>query len=135
MKNLKFLIFTLGLFVAPVMFGVTLPSTSYSGGDSYSAELYDGGSVMSGSFMMLGVGEDPQKICVGPEAMVPPGGYRSCSACCDYYFPTEGDPNYDTCMDACTKGPFLPLDAPLWYMLAIAVLGAAFSVALRKRLA
>lgn len=138
MNRLKFLILVAGLFAALRISAVTLPSSSY-GGSGYtpsSSEVFSTshGSTIKGSFFSLGDGHTTDD-CVGDDAGIPPTG-GSCSVCCeDLFDPVDEEANYNECVDKCTKGPFLPLDAPLWYMLALAALGAAFSVTMRKKLA
>lgn len=138
---------TYGFVVAEA---VTLPSQSYTSPDyNYSDGSYSTGiqgySSMS-SFSKLG-SENPGEIetaCTStysPE--VDPTGVR-CSQCCSNMYedcslhPDECDWDYSTdfnnCKSACDAYS-VPLDAPLWFMLALAAVGAAFSVTLRRRLA
>ncbi|MDY6374191.1 MAG: hypothetical protein SPK91_07275 [Bacteroidales bacterium] len=138
MKRLKFLIVVLGLFTAQVMFAVTLPTTSYS--EYYSSSdnvggsvsIYGSGSVIEGSFQQLG---DAAEKCPGDgngkTTADPP---EFCSDCCAKAFPAPQFEDREQCVYACMRGPAVPLDAPLWFMLALAAAGAAFSVTLRKKL-
>lgn len=138
MKRLKFLIVALGLFIAQGIYAVTLPSSSYnpySSGNSGVGEtssVYSDGSVITGSYLQLGDG-DYETTCQGDGNGRTLDGSKSCSECCMAF----GKAIYDECHTYCMSGqePLTPLDAPLWFMLALAALGAAFSVTMRKKLA
>ncbi len=146
MKILKFLILTFGLVAVQGMFAVQLPKTSYSdsymltGGD-YDVSVYGSGSRITGNFFQLSDGEASEfSVCEGDGDGYTTGG-DECSECCKSKFPvdsesdTEGLNKRAACISYCNQGPPLPLDAPLWFMLALAALGAAFSVTMRKKLA
>lgn len=131
MKNLKFLIMVCGIMIAQVVLAVTLPTTSYtphSSGDSYSSEsVYGGGSLIAGSFNTLGTEVD---VCASATPGVP-SGYGTCEDCCDHYFPDD-ESSYLQCVNACEQGPSLPIDAPLWFMLVIAVLSVTLRAYARR---
>lgn len=144
MKRLKFLIVALGLIAAQGMFAVTLPTTSYKPAsyvtdDNVSSGM--NGNLFSGSFLRLGSGEI-ETACLEefPPETDPTG--VACSQCCSDTYASvcpsgscaDYDQDFEDCKTACVARS-VPLDAPLWFMLALAALGAAFSVALRKRLA
>lgn len=136
MKRLKFLILALGLFTAHVAFAVTLPTTSYS--EYYSpsdnvggtVSIYGSGSMIEGSFQQLG---DAAEKCPGDgngkTTADPP---EFCSDCCAREFPA---PQYEAraqCVYDCMRGPAVPLDAPLWFMLVIAVLSVTLRAYARR---
>lgn len=133
MKRLKFLIVALGVFAAQGVFAVTLPSTSYyphSSMDSYSSETAGTDfSIMRGDYLSLGAGESPD-VCATATPGVP-SGYGTCEDCCDNYFPDD-DSTYLQCVNACEQGASLPLDAPLWFMLVIAVILSAAKNLVRR---
>ena len=143
MKRLKFLIVVFGLIAAQGVFAVTLPSTSYtpySGSDAFSSESAGGGLTMvKGAFDELGT-VDPAASgkCVGASPGVPSSG-ATCSDCCITYYNcgSSSDPdcgsNFLSCINGCEQGPSLPLDAPLWFMLALAALGTVVTLSVVQR--
>lgn len=146
MMKLKFLIFVLGLFMVQGVLAVQLPSTSFnpyvtSGGayDSQSSDEVGIGTVgyPSRAFLMLGSADfdcsskyDTFSECVDCCSKAVSDCYKDCGGDADCK--EECNASNLECANDC--GRSLPLDAPLWYMLALAAVGAAFSVALRKKL-
>lgn len=139
MKRLKFLILALGLIMAHGIFAVTLPSTSYtpySGSDGSASEATGGGfSIVKGSYLQLADGDADYSACEGDG-----NGYtknnpgQTCADCCKSLIPGTSIADFESraaCVAYCEPGPALPLDAPLWYMLALAALGSALAVTLR----
>lgn len=128
MKRFRFLIVALGLFAVQGVFAVTLPSTSYSpysSSSSYSeVQIYGSGTVITGSFNELGTATD---VCTteGEPGVPPEEG--TCEECCSKYFGAKDPAGNLACVSSCEQGASLPLDAPLWFMLALA---AAFAVML-----
>ena len=137
MKRLKFLIVALGVFAAQGVFAVTLPSTSYNDHSSYvtvTDEYSVGGTLtQSGSFMQLGA------ISYDDCTSMPT--FQGCEQCCqqkaidcynDPSIPDKSECNTLSrdCNNGC--GRSLPLDAPLWFMLVIAVLSVTLRAYARR---
>ncbi len=131
MKILKFLIVALSIVAVQCAWAVTLPSTSYtphSGGDGFSSQsVYGSGSLITGTFSALG--DTDTGVCATETPDVPASG-TSCEDCCESQSFADDDALYLECVNKCEQGASLPLDAPLWFMLALASVGAAFTVIL-----
>lgn len=158
MKRLKFLIVVLGLFAVHGAVAVTLPSTSYSPSDmngeyNNDAILYNNvDSRISGSFIALRAADETS--CQTDDPGVPKSG-SSCEDCCKTASGVEGcvdtcmaqegadidecqnscneSTGYKTCVNGCEQGASLPLDAPLWFMLALAALGTVVTLSVVQR--
>lgn len=131
------------LWYSTVAVAVQLPSSSYTPYSSgeYDSAYGDGSSTTnsSGSFLQLGTADDTwcrsfdpqtqQKMC--EDCCV--DEYNSCMALVAQGLVTEQDCNDSSlsCGRYC-DGASLPLDAPLWYMLALAAVGATFAVMRKK---
>ena len=137
MKRLKFLIVALGVFAAQGVFAVTLPSTSYNDHSSYvtvTDEYSVGGTLtQSGSFMQLGA--IPYDDCTAIQT------FQGCEQCCQqkvlecYQNPSIPDKSEcNTLSQNCNNdcGRSLPLDAPLWFLLVIAVLSVTLRAYARR---
>lgn len=129
----------LGVLVAQGVWAVTLPSTSYtpySGSDGFSSETTGGGfSVVKGSFLQLADDDADYSDCEGDgNGYVKSNPAQTCADCCKGLIPGTTIADFESraaCVAYCEPGPALPLDAPLWYMLALAALGSALAVTLR----
>lgn len=136
MKSIKYLLLLYGLLMACYTCAVTLPTTSgnaYSPVPSgYDEEYYTGsGIVIRNSFVHL-----------GDYTACPPGDIpgetesgASCESCCK-----DNEPDEDlraACISYCygEEPPISPIDGGWWFLIVLAVLGAAFSVTMRKKLA
>lgn len=115
MKNLKFLITVMAMFVAGVALAVQLPSTSYTPVDvnTYSDEIFTTGTMYKGGFYALG------------ETSCAAGSETECSSCCESELGTSscidacGEDvtcmetclaSVQTCVETCMKGDKDPLD-------------------------
>ena len=137
MKRLKFLIVVLGVFATQGIFAVTLPTTSYSDGyysnNSGNETIFDSGTMIRGHYLQLGDGNDDYSACEGDGngyAKNNPG--QTCADCCRSLIPGTTIPDFESraaCIAYCEPGPALPLDAPLWFMLVIAVLSVTLRAA------
>lgn len=151
MKRLKFLIVVLGLFVAHGVMAVTLPSSSYSpysfDEQSYSQSVAPSGvRASSGRILSLGDYSDVYPWTDHCATDYPgPDNIMACQNCVatdlnQCYSACSGDGD---CMDWCDEmnykyqgdcGRSLPLDAPLWFLLAsIVILSAANYAASESR--
>lgn len=139
MKRLKFLIVVVAAFAAHGVWAVTLPTTSYNEYSSYvtTTEEYSVGGVSLPSSSFLQLGAIPYDDCTAMST------FQACEQCCsqkvrdcynDMSITDKSECNTlsTECNNSC--GRSLPLDAPLWFMIALAAVGAAFSVTLRKGL-
>ena len=135
MKTLKFLILALGLLAAQGVLAVQLPKTSYSEyylpSGSEEISIYGSGSKITGNFAALGAGETSEySKCEGDGngyAKIGDGN-TTCSACCADLIEIKSPADFDrreACVTYCQAGPPLPLDAPLWFMLLLALGGGA----------
>lgn len=142
MKRLKFLIVAVAAFAAHGVWAVTLPTTSYTqynSDESYSSEFIGGGlSTVKGVYQELGtVDPEAAESCKGSSPGVPKTG-ATCADCCmaAYNCGSSSDPdcgrNYLSCINGCEQGASLPLDAPLWFMLVIAVLSVTLRAYARR---
>ena len=130
MKKLKFLILVLGMIAAQGVLAVQLPSSSYSEVPSYESSgevvLNSGVTFPKSSFLQLGTIDYNE--CTSKST------FQDCEHCCrqkviDCYGDSSiGDKSEcntlsSECNDGC--GRSLPLDAPLWFMLLLALGGGA----------
>lgn len=149
MKNLKFLIFALGLVVAQGMMAVTLPSTSYVDDPSdyvmYGTDENGNVVVVSASFLMLGSDKGAiEEYCTTTYSTV--ATKALCTQCCSSTLAEfcKQDPAncaaYEADADKCTAtcaSYSLPLEGGIYLLLALAVaFGAAkaFSATAQQRL-
>lgn len=149
MKKLKFLIVVLGLFAAQWVMAVTLPSTSYTpyaGDEQYGSSVVPSGvSIKSGGLLSLGGYDDVYKWTSHCSEDYPgPENLMACQSCVaadlSKCYSACGE---DTdCQDWCDEqnkiyqgecGRSLPLDAPLWFMLALAALGTVVTLSVVQR--
>ena len=141
MKKLKFLIVVLGLVAAQGVMAVTLPGSSYS--PYTTEEQYNPQSVVpsgvrmtSGGLVSLGDYDDVYTWTDHCATDYPgPENIMACQNCVatdlsQCYTACSGDSD---CMDWCDEmnykyqgdcGRSLPLDAPMWFVLALAAVGA-----------
>ena len=135
MKNLRILIvLVLSVVASQMLLAVTLPGTSYtpytSGGEGYSAteNVVGSGSLIKGSYLeQLGVTNYSE--CTNLTT------FAACEQCCSNLVikcyesgkpMSECEALSSGCNNEC--GRSLPLDAPLWFMLALAAVGAVVSL-------
>lgn len=138
MKNLKFLIFALGLVVAQGMMAVTLPSTSYVDDPSdfvvYGSDENGNTVVVSAAFLMLGSDKGAiEEYCTTTYSTV--ATKALCTQCCSDKEDEacKQDPancslyeaDADKCRATCASYS-LPLEGGMYILLALAVaFGAA----------
>lgn len=138
MKRFKFLIVVLGLIATQGVFAVTLPTTSYTEYTSptggYDDNSISGVGLPSSPFMQLGT--------ISYDECTSMATFQLCEQCCSnkvrdcYSDPTVTDKSEcNTLSSECNNGcgRSLPLDAPLWFMLALAALGAVVTLSVVQR--
>ncbi|MBO7368484.1 MAG: hypothetical protein J6U24_07820 [Paludibacteraceae bacterium] len=157
MKRVKFIIVALGLLAAQFVAAVTLPSTSYTPyaqGDDYSSSVTSptGVTMVPSSYLQLGdfvydwsAAETCATDYPGPENLslcqnCVSGVEAGCEGMCTSYLKTDPG-KYKECLEWCGQqnlhyqgdcGRSLPLDAPLWFMLVIAVLSVTLRAYARR---
>lgn len=150
LRLLKFILVQFGIIYSCTVFAVTLPSSSYKSydpSDIYVPVEGEGVRLGAGSFSALKEGAigSIQSECTFKWTRDNDPTGTNCSSCCSDMLddlcgedpdncPQSVIDDADACDRVCDTYP-LPLDAPLWFMLALAAVGAAFSVTLRRRLA
>lgn len=140
MKNLRILIvLVLSVVASQVVLAVTLPGTSYtpytSGGEGYSAteNVVGSGSLIKGTYLEQ-LGETDYSECTSLPT------FAACEQCCGNLVlkcydsgksRSECESLSSGCNDSC--GYSLPLDAPLWFMFALAALGTVVTLSVVQR--
>ena len=140
MKSLKFLIMFLGVLIAQGVMAVTLPSTSYTpyyqASGEESSSIYSSGSTITGNFLRLGDDGGDYSDCTGDGNGYTADGSQTCAQCCAGLIPAGSSEDWmeqrAACVAYCEPGPALPLDAPLWFMLLIAVLSVTLRAYARR---
>ncbi len=135
MTRLKFLILALGLMAVCGVQAVQLPTTSSS---AYTPVTGESAGEFESPFGTMYVGS---YHAVGDYSSCAPGaitGYttsgETCESCCKEQAPDEDE--RAACISFCydEDPPLSPIDGGWWFLIVLAVLGAAFSVTLRKKL-
>lgn len=135
MKQLKFLIAIVAVFITSGVMAVTLPNTSYAPygvGEQYSSDpVVNSGTMITGHFQSLGDGGDYSE-CTSKS-------FSDCTTCCGdlviaCYQSGKSMAECETvstdCNNAC--GRSLPLDGGLGILLVLSVLGGALKSRLRR---
>lgn len=119
------------MFTIEGALAVTLPSTSYQSYDqSYDETGVPSGILIKGSYLAQGTGDYSK--CTGDGSGSTSDGTQECSECCQTQYSRDV---YDECHSFCWSGqpPLTPLDAPLWFMLALAALGTVVTLSVVQR--
>lgn len=139
MRKIKFVILVFGLLVAQCVSAVRLPqgpSGAYSpamNDDGYSESFSSPyGTTFTGTFSALGEGSYDKCKPGSIKGRTTSGA--ACEDCCADNYGDEDD--MTPCINYCygDSQPLSPIDGGWWFLIVLAVLGAAFSVTLRKKL-
>ena len=143
MKNKSFILSIVLWLVSTALMAVSLPSSSYTRSFSGSADTYHasmGTGVTFSGFSTVGSGDYTKTGMCTTEGVQ--GDPEECKVCCnrDLFVPCMEDIGdivqcgalNTECVESCTKGTSLPLDAPTAFLLALVAAYGAVAVYRRK---
>ena len=144
MKNKSLILSIVFWFVTTALMAVSLPSTSYYRGATMSAETFQtqvSTGVSINGYSLVGAADYENTSACTTEGVK--GDPTECQKCCDKSVLTpcedSGEDFYycgglnTACIESCTAGTSLPLDAPTAFLLALVAAYGAVAV-YRKRI-